>query len=500
MSTTPGSRAAPHNLSERLASAALKNRWLARPAYHCGGETYRFADVYAGAARAAAAFVAHGVGAGDRILLAVPDSIEFVWAFLGALRIGAIAVPVNTDLHPDELRRAGEIAEPAIVAHAPGLATSLPYYALTTEDLQLGTASPPPYAEVGPETPAFALFTSGTTGNPRLCVHTHGDPAVFEQAIASVIGMTPDDICYSMSRLYFGYGLGVSLFFPLHRGASTVLTPERATAQDAIPVLREHNVTVFAAQPSVYAQLVTHPDTAPLGRVRLALCAGEVLPPTLETRLRRILGERLLNIFGTTETGHACVANTTTAHRKSTVGRVLAPYRLRITDASGTPVPHGVAGRLELAGPTISLGVPSGNDLPRRTGESWYVTGDAASRDEDGFVHILGRLDDIEIVGGANVHPGEVEDLLLRHPAVHDAAVCSVRRRSGESGLRAYIVLATAADPSSVRAELLSAAREKLTWYKVPEDVVFLAELPRNSFGKLMRREVRMLAAESPTP
>ncbi|MBB5159604.1 class I adenylate-forming enzyme family protein [Saccharopolyspora phatthalungensis] len=484
------------NLVARLARVASENGWLDRPAYIVHGKTYRYQDVYEGAGRAAAAFVNRGLGVGDRVLLALPDGIDLVWSFLGALRAGIVAIPVNSDLHPDELRRAAEIAEPDAVVCELELAACFPYPLITPGRLRSETTVLP-HAECTPDTPGFALFTSGTTGDPKLCFHTHGDPDVYDQSIGSVVEVTPDDVCLSVSRLYFSYGLGNSIFLPLLRGGTTVLSPKRATEETALSLIRDHGVTVFYGQPSFFARLLSHPDHGLLSGLRLAVCAGEVLPDALERKLRRVLGHRLLNVFGTTEIGHAIVANSTTDHRDFTVGRLLAPYRMQILNELGEVVPPGVEGLLEVAGPTIGLGVARGSDSPLRTGDSWYRTGDVATVDEDGFLRIHGRADDIEIVAGANVHPTEIEDLLMTHPAVVEAAVCSARNDAGVSALRAFVVLGGDADPDAVRTELTTTAEQALTWYKVPADIVFVCALPRNPTGKLLRREVRAMVAKS---
>ncbi len=480
------------NLAGYLADRARDNGWHTRPAYHDGDATYTFEEVHAGAARFAAGFAARGLGPGSRVLLALPDGIDAVWAFLGAVRLGAVAVPVNSTMHPDEIAHAARIAQPdAAVAEADlaGL------FDVVVDPAELrATRNEAPVAEVTADTPAFAVFTSGTTGDPKLCFHSHGDPGVFEQAIGEVVGLTPEDVTFSVSRMYFSYGLGNSLFFPLHRGGATVLSRERATEDDALRFVQRHGVTVFYGQPSFYARLLSHPDHAKLSGLRLALVAGEVLPESLEARLREVLGERLLNIFGTSEIGHALVANALGASRDGTIGRILPPYRLRVVDEQGDEVPPDVEGSLEVAGPTISLGVRSGGDGLSRA-DGWYATGDAATVDADGYVRLHGRLDDIEIVGGQNVHPTEIEDLLMRHPDVQEAGVCSTRRDSGVTSLRAFVALkSSGAAPDQVRAELLAAAREKLTWYKIPEDVVFVTALPRTPTGKLRRREVRAMA------
>jgi 4-hydroxybenzoate adenylyltransferase len=481
------------NLVDHLERSAHERGWLDRSAYLAEGNAFSFRDVYDGAGRAAASFAARGLERGSRIVIALPDGIDFVWAFLGALRIGAVAVLVNSLMHPDEVRRAGEIAEATAGVGTPGVAECFDFPMISPDELREDVAGVPAYAECDRDTPAFAAFTSGTTGEPRLCFHTHGDPKVFNEAIGSAIAIESKDVSYSVSRMYFAYGLGNSLFFPLLGGCATVLTAKRATVDDAVAAIEKHGVTVFYGQPSFYAHMLDHPGRRIMNMLRLAVVAGEVLPENLERQLRGILGNRLLNIMGTTEIGHALLANGPDEVREFTLGRVLAPYRLRIVDYDDREVPAGTEGRLQVAGPTIGPGVSRGGDAPLRlTADEWYSTGDAATIDSDGFVQLHGRLDDIEIVGGANVHPAEIENLLMAHPAVQDAAVCSVRRDMGASALRAFVV---SKDPTArVRNELLVSARHALTWYKVPEDIVFVTELPRNSTGKLLRRKVRSIA------
>ncbi|MGY5102486.1 class I adenylate-forming enzyme family protein [Streptomyces sp. 900105245] len=488
------------NFVQRLEQTALSRGWLERPAYHVDDSVYRFEDVYAGGARAAAAFVSRGLGRGDRILIALPDGIEFVWAFLGALRIGAVAVPVNSMFHPEEMRRAALVAEPAAVVAEAAFADRFTAPVLTPDAL-CSDAVAPPFAPVSEDAPAFAAFTSGTTGGPKLCFHTHGDPEALVRAAGGAVGVSAADVSYSVPRMNFAYGLGNSLFFPLLTGGATVLTPRRLAPGDALGVLEKHGVSVFYTQPTFFAHMLGHPDARRvLGGLRVAVVAGEVLHESLEQELRDVLGPRLLNVYGTTEIGHAVLANGPDRVKEFTLGRVLAPYRLRIVDEAGRPVPAGVEGRVEVSGPTIGLPVPRGGDTPVRLGtDAWFTTSDAATMDAEGFVRIYGRLDDVEIVAGINVHPSEIEDRLTAHPAVEEAAVCAVRRGTGVSVLRAYAVLRDAVDGTAaqaLRAELLDACRASLTWYKVPEDITFVAGLPRNPTGKLLRRTLRVLAAE----
>ncbi len=482
------------NLALRLAALARNKDWSGRAAYHADNGTVSYAELYAGAARCAGGLAAHGVKAGDRVLLALPDSVELVQVVLGTLRLGAVAIPVNTLMHEAAIRRVAETAVPFLTVAEPGT-PGIDQVGPVTPAQLLDHDPATGYATAHADTPAFAFFTSGTTGSPRLCFHTHGDPEVYDQAIGGVVALGPDDIVLSVSRMYFSYGFGNSILLPLLRGSSTVLSRERLTESAALKLITRHRVSLLFGQPSFYARLLQHPFTAALDGLRLALVAGEPLPVSVETTLRATLGKRFLNIFGTTEIGHALISNTVSSQRDGTIGRILPPYRMRVVDQLRQEVAAGVEGKLEVRGPTIAPGVPRGSDTPLRMPDDWYVTGDAATVDHDGFVRLHGRLDDIEIVGGQNVHPAEIEDLLVRHPAVRAAGVCSVRRESSTTSLRAHVELDDGVEPDRVIAEIDSLTKQNLSWYEIPEDIIVVESLPRTPVGKLDRRALRTLAA-----
>ncbi|WP_181776422.1 class I adenylate-forming enzyme family protein [Amycolatopsis pittospori] len=481
------------NLARHLATLARNKDWSDRAAYHSGDVTVSYAELFAGSARCAGGLAARGVTAGDRVLLALPDGVELVQAVLGTLQLGAVAIPINTFMHEGAIRRAVETAAPFLTIAEPGT-PGIDQVGPVTPAQLLDHEPTAEYATVRGDTSAFAFFTSGTTGSPRLCFHTHGDPEIYDQAIGRVVDLGPDDVTLSVSRIYFSYGFGNSILLPLLRGGSTVLSRERLTESAALDLIKRHQVSVLYGQPSFYARLLQHPFAAGLDGLRLALVAGEPLPVSVEATLRATLGKRFLNIFGTTEIGHALIANTLSSHKEGTIGRILPPYRMRIVDELRREVATGVEGKLEVRGPTIAPGVPRGSDAPLRLPDDWYVTGDAATVDQDGFVRLHGRLDDIEIVGGQNVHPAEIEDLLVSHPAVRAAAVCSVRRESSTTSLRAHVELDEGAEPDQVIAEIGSLTQKNLSWYEIPEDIIVVESLPRTPVGKLDRRALRTLA------
>ncbi|MFD4561591.1 class I adenylate-forming enzyme family protein [Streptomyces sp. NPDC058469] len=490
------------NLSVRLEDLARQSGWLGRTAYLQGTHRYSYGEVYEQVRRTAGALRRLGVGRGDRVLLALPDSVAFVVTFLAVLRVGAVAVPVNTFFHADELRSSEELAEASLVVADASLREEFRGRSVTPRELTEAydpahAGAPEPLAS---DAPAFAVFTSGTTGAPRLCFHDHGDALHFDRAIGGVLTLRQGEVCYSVSRMYFAYGLGNSVLLPLQRGAVTVLSPQRADETSVPQILERHGVSVFYAQPSFYARLLARGAADLLGRLRLALVAGETLPRPLEDRLRRVLGPRLLNICGTSEIGHAVLANGPDEIHPYSLGRILPPYRVRVVDDAGDVVPADEVGQLQISGPGIGPGVRRGGLPPHRLGpDEWFATGDSARVDGKGLVWLLGRVDDIEIVAGANVHPIEVEDLITGIAGVREAAVCSVRRADGTTSLRAYVVAEPGVDrPAALAAAIRSTTAAKLTWYKVPEDVEFIGALPRNSTGKILRRVLRGANRELP--
>jgi acyl-coenzyme A synthetase/AMP-(fatty) acid ligase len=481
---------------------AARRGWLDERAYVVrtaaqAFETHTFAEVYTGARAATAVLVAHGVRPGDRVLLALPDGIGFVRAFLAILAVGAVAVPVNPMLPARDLLPMLERADPAVVVCGPALAAAA-RGATTLEPGELAgdPADAPPVAVRVPEDPAYALFTSGTTGTPKLCFHTHADPLVYDQAFGKpVLGLSPGTVTLSVSKSFFAYGLGNSVLYPLLNGATAVLEPAQPTEESVLFAVDRFGVDVLFAVPSVYARLLAHPSAGALRGVRIAVCAGEMLPKAVEEGVAALGGPVLLNGLGSTEVGQTFTSNAVGAHKPGTVGRVLPPYRVRIVDDAGDEVPPGDEGRLQVQGPTVSVGCASARERRPRHMDEWHPTGDAATLDEDAFLRIVGRLDDLEIIGGVNVHPAEVEELLIKQPDVSDVAVCAVADAQGVSRLVAYVVPTPAGSDDSLKRRLIAGLRGKVAPQKVPRTVLFVPELPRTPTGKLRRRALREAGA-----
>lgn len=478
------------NLVDELRGRADTGSWLDRPAYEVDGSMLTHADVYDGAARVAGALVGAGVRAGDRVVLLLDDGPDFVLAFLGAVHAGAVAVPINPRLHRDELHQVLGTARPALVVCRPVDVRSVTGFAVTTF-AELDGAQPVPTTPRAADDQAYATFTSGTTGAPKLCPHLHGDPFVYDRSYSvPVLDLRPDDVVHSVSKMYFAYGLGNSLLHPLMRGCRVVLNPDPPLVDDVLAIVDKYNVTMLFAVPTFYSRLMAHPGSDRLANLRVAGSGGEVLAPGLEERLSEVLGNRLLHGIGTTEVGQAFAHNTPTSWRAGTAGRALPPHEMRVVDEHGDPVEPDVVGRLQVRGPTVTLGIGADGE-PKRT-DDWYSTGDLASIDADGFLRVTGRLDDIENVGGIKVHPLEVENLFITHPLVREAAVCAVVHDDGLVQLRGYVVRADGPlGDDELADELIALARRHLTAYKVPRKVVFVPSLPRTGSGKLRRHVVR---------
>ncbi|MGW1669710.1 benzoate-CoA ligase family protein [Streptomyces sp. NPDC002324] len=524
----PADAGAPGNLAAHLAALADRRGWTARPAFHQGHRAYSHGEVHDLAARSATVLSEHGVRPGDRVLLALPDSVTWVTTFLALARLGAVAVLVNPELTPPELQFMAEDTQAVLWVTGPALDTyipaprsgrgaaapaapprgrEMPHPALgaTTSPPRLGsdqltalsaTAAPARHAHpVDAHTPLYIQYTSGTTGRPKGVVHVHGDPRTYHDLIGRrLLRITPDDVTLSVSRLYFAYGFGNALVFPLFSGSSAVLTDRRPTPAAVDELVARHRVTLLYSVPSAYAALVTdradgHEEC--FASVRAAVSAGEGMPAGLGKQVTELLGAPVLEQIGSTEAGHAFCANGFDHNHPGTVGRPVPGFEVELRDRAGAQVADGEAGELWVRGPTVTPGYLNRPEETERTlVGGWLNTRDRAVREPDGTYRHLGRADDMEMVGGITVSPLEVEALLRTHPGVRDVAVAAVTDERGASRLRAFVV---PVPPIRVglEAELICMARDRLAAFKVPRSVSFVPTLPRTATGKLRRHLVR---------
>jgi len=489
-----------------------------RVAIESGGERLTYADLADWVARTAAALARLGVRPEERVPLVLVDGPHFVAAFLGALRLGAVPVPLSTMLTGPELAfQCGDARARVAVASAALAPTVRELAALaagTLTDLVVagdgevetpagmrrhrlaellgGAPAPDPTYDAWPDSPAFWLYTSGTTGKPKAAMHRHADlPFTAETYGRQVLGITPDDRCYSVAKLFFAYGLGNSLTFPLSVGATAILDPARPTPQGVAAAVRETRPTLFFAVPTFYAALLAAElprDT--FASVRLAVSAGEPLPAGLYHRFADRFGVEILDGIGTTEALHIFVSNRPGDVQPGTSGRVVPGYQARLVDDEGAPVPPEEHGHLLVAGESVATGYWCRTAVTRRTFQGeWLRTGDVYTCSEDGLFTYAGRSDDMIKAGGIWVSPAEVEATLVQHGDVLEAAVVARRNADGVQEPAAFVVVLPGRTPKAD--ELVDFCRERLASFKRPRQVLFVDELPKTATGKIQRFKLR---------
>lgn len=470
------------------------------------------------------ALLAHGTERGDRVLLAMTDSAELVAGFLAAAKIGAIAVPVNpfaragdyaywlrdsdakitvvSSVAADEFqhgRKAGGNLCPVIVAHAAPTAPLAGGEAgwTTWEQWLEGTAAELEASRTLATDPAFFLYTSGSTGEPKAAVHQHKDMLATTGSFArDVMRITPEDRMFSVSKLFFAYGLGNGLYFPLSVGASTILNPERPKPEQVLTMVERYRPTIFYSVPTFYSALLQAAErgaAADFSSVRLAVSAGEALPAEIFSRFQKRFGLEILDAIGSTEMLHMFISNRPGRCRPGSCGTPLTGYGVRIVDEAGREAPLGEIGNLWVQGQSGFSHYWNKSEATARTlRDGWVVTGDKFYRDAEGFYFYCGRADDMLKVSGLWVSPSEVENALLGHPAVAEAAVVGRRDGAGLTRAMAYVVIKPGRRRGSdLAGEIREFARQKLVSYKCPQTVVFVRELPKTATGKIQRFRLR---------
>ena len=492
-----------------------------RVAIRYDGQDITYGDVLAGANRCGNALRRIGVRMEQRVLLLLPDCPEFVYAFWGALKIGAVPIPTNTLLKPRDYEYIlnDSRAEVAVVGEelAPAIEEVRPRLRFLHQLVVAGRAGPGQVglSELVAEEPAdldaaattkddiaFWLYTSGTTGMPKAAVHLQHDMLVCCEGYGRhVLGIGPDDRCFSVARLFFAYGLGNALYFPFHVGASTVLFPRRPEPAKAFEILTRERPTLFFAVPTAFAAMLQVPNaerTYDLRSVRLCLSAGEPLPkPIYERWLERFRLE-ILDGIGSTELCHTFIANRRGHVRPGSSGTLVPGYDARIVDDDGRDVPPGEVGNLLVQGDSACAGYWNQHERSKQTfvGE-WVRTGDKYRRDPDGCFWYAGRADDMIKAGGMWVSPAEVESALAEHPAVVEAGVVGAAGRDELVKPLAFVVLAPGHAPSpALEDELKGFVKQRLAVYKYPRWIVFVGELPKTATGKIQRFRLREIAAQ----
>jgi fatty-acyl-CoA synthase/fatty acid CoA ligase FadD22 len=481
------------NLAGELYELAERHGWLDRPAVHTAATTWSHREVHDAAARAATVLAERGIGPGRRVLIALPDDIGWVIAFLACARIGGTAVPVNPALPGRDHAYLAADSAADLAITTPDLADHVPDIGQVDIAGLLDTDAPRS-SVVDTDEPLYVHYTSGTTGRPKGVPHRPGDPAIYHRTIGrDCLRVEPDDVTLSVSKLYFTYGFCNSFVFPFYSGSSVVLAADRLTPAAAGALVAEHRVTRLYAVPSWFAALVADASPRDFRSVRYAVAGGERLTADLAERAAAFLGAPVLNQLGATEIGCAATANTVDHDVPGTIGRPVPGFEIRVTDERGEPVPDGIEGDLWVRGPTVMrgyLGRPDATAEVLRDG--WLSTRDRVVRDADGGYTHVRRADDMELVGGITLSPLEIEDLLGTHHGVREVAVAAVPDQTGATKLRAFVVpTADAPAGDQLTAELIAMARGRLAAFKVPRSVHVVGDLPRTATGKLRRYSLR---------
>jgi benzoate-CoA ligase len=495
----------------------------AKAAYIDDTGPHTFGQLEARVRSAAAAYVAMGLRREERVLLCLHDTIDFPAAFLGALYAGIVPVAVNTLLTADDyaymlahsraqallvsdgvlpvmqqaLAAGANDVKHVIVSRAAG---SLPQGALAFSawvDSAMPMALP---ADTAADEIAFWLYSSGSTGRPKGTVHTHANLHWTAELYGKpVLGVREDDVVFSAAKLFFAYGLGNALTFPLSAGATTILMAERPTPQAVFKRLLEHQPTIFCGVPTLYAAMLASPELPSRTAVALRRCAsaGEPLPRDVGERFAARYGCEILDGIGSTEMLHIFLSNVPGEVHYGTTGKPVPGYDIELRGEDGRPVVTNAIGDLYIRGPSAALMYWANRERTRATFQGeWTKSGDKYTRGADGYFTYAGRSDDMLKVSGQYVSPFEVEAALMRHEAVLEAAVVG---RIGDDGLTrtlAYVVLkADRSGDDDLALALQAFVKDKLAPFKYPREIRFLKDLPKTATGKIQRFKLREGAA-----
>jgi benzoate-CoA ligase family protein len=463
--------------------------------------------------RAGNALRALGIRPEERVMLLMLDVPEMAYVFWGAIRIGAVAVPANTALKPhdyaymlrDSRAAALVVSEellPAVEPVLPGLPNLRHVLVAGTpgrgqhalRDL-LRAASPELVpAPTHRDEPALWLWSSGSTGLPKGTVHLHHDMIYAADLYGrTVLEIRESDVCLSIAKLYFAYGLGNALYFPFRVGAAAVLYPGRFEPRLYFDLIQRYRPTLFFGVPTAYAAMLAAEGPADLGDVRLCVSAGEPLPAAIFTRWKERFGVEILDGIGSTEAFHIYISNRPGRVRPGSSGEVVPGYAVKIVDDAGREAPPGEIGDLLVSGDSLASGYWNKHDRTKQAfrGE-WFVSGDKYYRDADGFYWYCGRSDDMLKVGGQWVAPAEVEATLIQHPAVLECGVVGQADADDLVKPYAFVVLKPGHTPGEALAKELQAfVRDKIAAYKYPRWIEFLPELPKTATGKIQRFRLR---------
>lgn len=448
-----------------------------------GELTYR--EVQGMANQAAHALAARGLEREQRLLLAMPDSPDYVAALFGALKLGAVVVMANPALSPQEMSELADYVRAKVV--------------LTSEqrvDFRSQLSSQPHHFDTVPthrDDIALWLFSGGTTGRPKAVLQSHQSFFNTTELYAKAfLGYRAEDRTLSVPKLFFGYATGSNLFFPFSVGASAILFEEKCTPEVLFAKIARHRPSILINVPTMVNHMVSHPQACEqdFSGLRFSTSAGEALPEALYHRWREVFGCELLDGLGTAEMWHVFLSNAPGQVRPGTLGRPVPGFEVKICDESGNEVPQGEVGRLWVAGDSRALCYWQRGELSQQALQGrYYVSSDLMSCDPDGYFSYCGRADEMLKVSGRWLAPQEVESCLLTHPAVAECAVVGMVGQDGLTRPHAYVIANEVGE--DLEDQLKAHVLAQLEAYKHPRRIYFVDELPRTHLGKVNRALLR---------
>jgi benzoate-CoA ligase family protein len=500
-------------------NAAEGRGW--KPAVRESGSTTTYADLAARVNRAGNALRAMGVQMEQRVLLCLLDTVDFPSVFWGAIKIGAVPVPVNTLLSSKEYdfllrdsRARVLVVSSSLLEKFEPILKGQPFLKEVVvsggragegkengrqglEALLAQASSELDPAPTSCDDVAFWLYSSGSTGAPKGAVHLHSHLIATARLYGQrVLGIRPDDVVFSAAKLFFAYGLGNAMTFPFSVGASSVLLAERPTPAGVMRVLQEFQPTLFFGVPTLFASILADPaNDRAHGSPRLRLCvsAGETLPKEIGERWKERFGVDILDGLGSTEMLHIFLSLRPDDIRYGTTGQAVPGYELAIVDEEDRPVPRGELGELKVRGPSSAVAYWNNRQKSLTTFRGgWTFTGDKYLQNAEGYYVYCGRSDDMIKASGQWVSPAEVESVLIAHPSVLELAVVGKADDNGLLKPKAFVVLRRGVEASAALAEELQAfARARLAPHKYPRWVEFIDALPKTATGKIQRFKLR---------